>query len=114
MVVSSVRCSALRRRSATPVGLAVACALAAQGAYAQTAGQSSSDDKDQVRETVVITANGSQVDLPPDYAGGQVARGGRLGLFGNIDMMNIPFDSTNYTAQYIRDQQANRDRKSVV
>jgi len=60
-----------------------------------------------VHETVVITANGSQVDLPADYAGGQVARGGRLGLFGNIDMMNIPFGSTNYTAQYIRDQQAN-------
>ena len=60
-----------------------------------------------MHETVVITANGSQVDLPADYAGGQVARGGRLGLFGNMDMMNIPFDSTNYTAQYIRDQQAN-------
>ncbi len=107
MVVSSVRRSALRCRPATPVALAVACALAAQGAYAQTAEQPSSDDKDQVRETVVITANGSQgADLPPDYAGGEVY-GGRLGLFGNIDMMNIPFDSTNYTAQYIRDQQAN-------
>jgi iron complex outermembrane recepter protein len=107
MVASSVRGSVLRRWPATPVALAVACALAAQGVRAQTAGQSSSDDKDQVHETVVITANGSQVDLPPDYAGGQIARGGRLGLFGNLDMMNIPFDSTNYTAQYIRDQQAN-------
>jgi iron complex outermembrane recepter protein len=110
MVASSARCSVVRRspRPITLVGLAVACALAAQGARAaESAEQSSSDDKDQVRETVVITANGSQVDLPPDYAGGQIARGGRLGLFGNIDMMNIPFDSTNYTAQYIRDQQAN-------
>ena len=108
MVASSARCSVVRRRPTTLVGLAVACALAAQ--CARAAGpteQSSSDDKDQVRETVVITANGSQVDLPPDYAGGQIARGGRLGLFGNVDMMNIPFDSTNYTAQYIRDQQAN-------
>ena len=107
MVASSVPCCVLRRRPTTLVGLAVACALAAQGAYAQTAEQPSSDDKDQVHETVVITANGSQVELPADYAGGQVARGGRLGLFGNMDMMNIPFDSTNYTAQYIRDQQAN-------
>ena len=107
MVASSVPCCVLRRRPATLVGLAVACALTARGAYAQTAEQPSSDDKDQVRETVVITATGSQVDLPADYAGGQVARGGRLGLFGNVDMMNIPFDSTNYTAQYIRDQQAN-------
>jgi len=62
-------------RASHTSGLAVACALAAQGASAQTAGQSSSDDKDQqVHETVVITANGSQVDLPADYAGGQVAR----------------------------------------
>src|SRR5690242_2994232 len=108
MVVSSGHICVLRRRPATLIGLAVACAIAAQGARAQSAtDQSSSDDKNQVRETVVITANGSQVDLPSDYAGGQIARGGRIGLFGNLDMMDVPFDSTNYTAQYIRDQQAN-------
>jgi iron complex outermembrane recepter protein len=60
-----------------------------------------------VRETIIITANGSQVELPADYAGGQIARGGRIGLFGNLDMMDVPFNSTNYTAELIRDQQAN-------
>jgi iron complex outermembrane receptor protein len=108
MVASSGQFRALRRRPAPLIGLAVACAISAQGVRAQSAADpSSSDDKDDVRETVVITANGSQVDLPSDYAGGQVARGGRIGLFGNLDMMDVPFDSTNYTAQYIRDQQAN-------
>ncbi|HVW70821.1 MAG TPA: TonB-dependent siderophore receptor [Steroidobacteraceae bacterium] len=95
----------LRGKRATLVGMAVACALAVQGAYAQTAEQSSSDDK-TVRDTVVVTANGSQVELPADYAGGQVARGGRIGLFGNLDMMDTPFNATDYTAEFIRDQQA--------
>ena len=55
-------------------------------------------------EEVVIT--GSQVDLRPTYAGGQVATGGRVGLFGNLDVMETPFSITAYTDQLIRDQQA--------
>lgn len=92
-------------RRATLVGMTVACALAAQGVHAQSAEQSSSDDK-AVHDTVVVTANGSQVELPADYAGGQVARGGRIGLFGNLDMMDTPFNATDYTAEFIRDQQS--------
>ena len=55
-------------------------------------------------EEVVIT--GSQVQLRPTYAGGQVATGGRVGLFGNLDVMDTPFSITAYTDQLIRDQQA--------
>lgn len=44
--------------------------------------------------------------LPQPYAGGQVARGGRLGLLGNTDVMDVPFSITSYTEQTIRDQQA--------
>lgn len=60
-----------------------------------------------MRETIVIRATGSQVELRADYAGGQISRGGRIGLFGNLDMMDTPFNATNYTAQFIQDQQAN-------
>lgn len=45
-------------------------------------------------------------ELPPPYAGGQVATGGKLGLLGNTDVMNAPFNITSYTAQTIEDQQA--------
>lgn len=45
-------------------------------------------------------------DLPDEYAGGQVARGGRLGVLGNTDLMDAPFSITSYTAQTIRNQQA--------
>jgi iron complex outermembrane recepter protein len=59
-----------------------------------------------IDEITVLGRKGSQVALPDPYAGGQVARGGRAGLFGNLDMMDSPFSSTNFTAELIRDQQA--------
>jgi iron complex outermembrane receptor protein len=42
----------------------------------------------------------------PEYAGGQVATGGQLGLLGNKDVMDTPFSQTNYTNKTIKDQQA--------
>lgn len=44
--------------------------------------------------------------LPPAFAGGQVARGGQLGLLGNRDVMDTPFNLTSYTAKLLQDQQA--------
>jgi len=55
---------------------------------------------------VTVTASGAAEPLPEAYAGGQVARGGRLGILGNQDMMDVPFSMTSYTAQLIQDQQA--------
>ncbi|MGC7402829.1 TonB-dependent siderophore receptor [Pandoraea pneumonica] len=46
------------------------------------------------------------VGLPEAYDGGQVARGGRLGLLGNKDYMDVPFSITSYTAKTIQDQQS--------
>lgn len=48
----------------------------------------------------------STMTLMPAYAGGQVARGGQLGMLGNRDVMNTPFSTTNYTNKTIQDQQA--------
>lgn len=44
--------------------------------------------------------------LPEPYAGGQAARGGRLGLLGNRDFMDTPLSISSFTAQYMEDQQA--------
>src|SRR5690606_6762898 len=54
---------------------------------------------------VMVTAE-RPGDLPAAYAGGQVARGGRLGMLGNKNVMDTPFNITNYTSQLIEDQQA--------
>jgi iron complex outermembrane receptor protein len=45
-------------------------------------------------------------NLPSAYAGGKVARGGRLGMLGNVDVMDAPFNITSFTSQTIEDQQA--------
>lgn len=56
---------------------------------------------------VTVTASSERAgELPRPYAGGQVARGGRLGMLGNQDVMDTPFNITSYTAQTIKDQQA--------
>ncbi|EIW19057.1 MULTISPECIES: TonB-dependent receptor [Pelosinus] len=56
-------------------------------------------------EGVEVTADRSQA-LPPAYAGGQVARGANLGILGNKDFMDTPFNVTSYTAQTMEDKQA--------
>lgn len=53
-----------------------------------------------------VTVTAANSELPPVYAGGQVARGGRLGMLGNRDVLDTPFNITSYTAQVIEDQQA--------
>lgn len=77
--------------------LSTAAALTAAPAVAQ-----------EVRTTdlgeVIVT--GSQVHQSPAYAGGQVATGGRVGLFGSQDVMDTPFTVTSYTEELARNQQA--------
>ena len=48
----------------------------------------------------------SSTAQPAPYAGGQVAKGGRVGLLGNTSFMDTPFNQTSYTSQAIEDQQA--------
>ncbi len=58
-------------------------------------------------EVRVTAAAPVQPDLLPGaYAGGQIARGGRLGMLGDTDAMDAPFHITSYTAQAIEDRQA--------
>lgn len=62
----------------------------------------------------LIDAQASAADpLPPVYAGGQVATGGRVGLLGNKDFMETPFSTVSYTDTYIQDLQA-RDITDVI
>jgi iron complex outermembrane receptor protein len=44
--------------------------------------------------------------LPPTYAGGQVAKGARLGVLGEMDAADVPFSVTSFTSQMVEDQQA--------
>ena len=82
--------------------LAMACALAlAPGLLA--AQQTPATGAGELEEIVVT---GSQIRLPDPYAGGQVAKGGRVGILGNLELLDTPFSGTNYTADLMLNQQA--------
>lgn len=79
-------------------------ASAALGLVLSAGAAAAQDTPETDVEEVVIT--GSQVTLPNAYEGGQVARGGRVGMFGALDNMDIPFSVTAYTEKLARDQLA--------
>jgi iron complex outermembrane receptor protein len=92
----------------SPFALAAMLMAGAAGAQDQTAAGAAADVAEGKIQTVVISASAdaSADGLTKDYAGGQVARGGRLGLLGNVDMMDTPFNTLNFTQAVIQDQQA--------
>ncbi len=53
-------------------------------------------------------------NIPAPYAGGQVATGSQLGLLGNRDVMDTPFNQTSYTAKKAQDQQAKTIRDVLI
>lgn len=64
-------------------------------------------DGTTVLDRITIVGNGTNNwDTPPEYAGGQVATGGALGVLGNRDVMSTPFTVTNYTSKLIEHQNA--------
>ena len=60
-----------------------------------------------VLPTITVAAAGMTPSaLPPEFAGGQVARGARMGLLGNRDVMDTPFNVTSYTSQWLDNRQS--------
>jgi iron complex outermembrane receptor protein len=53
-------------------------------------------------------------NIPPPYAGGQVATGGQLGILGNRDIMDTPFNQTSFTSKKAQDQQARSVREVLI
>ncbi len=93
------------RRSALSAAIAL---LAATQAHAQaTAAPAAAASAVDTQEVVIrASADASAGGLKAPYAGGQVARGGRVGILGSQDVMDTPFTVTNYTSKLIQDQQA--------
>ena len=94
-----------------PLVLMMACASGYIITHAddQVSQQSESDGQPATAlETirVVASADASATGLMEAYAGGQVASGGRVGIFGNQKNLDTPFNLTSYTNQYIQERQA--------
>lgn len=70
-----------------------------------------------------ISIEGTHRSVPPTatlhnlseaHPGGQVARGGSLGLLGGRDVMDTPFSTVNYTSEVIEDQQARTAADTLI
>ena len=88
---------------------AVFAAMAAAGsARAQVQAPDAAASAAAQLPTVVVkaSADASAGGLKAPYAGGQVARGGRVGILGSQDIMDTPFSITSYTNELIQDRQA--------
>lgn len=79
--------------------LGTGLAMVSMGAAAQTADKS-------LQEVVVSDQAAAIGGLQKTYSGGQLARGGDLGILGRTDLMDVPFSTTNYTSALIENQQA--------
>lgn len=55
---------------------------------------------------VNATPRSATANRQPAFAGGQVARGGRLGMLGNTDTFRSPFATASYTNETVRNLQA--------
>ena len=92
-----------RNLAIKPLVIFLAYALSAMSAQGE---DKSASEADSLPEVSVKAKAANPDALPEAYAGGQVARGGRLGVLGNQDIMDVPFNMTSYTSKTIEDQQA--------
>jgi iron complex outermembrane recepter protein len=81
--------------------LAVISAMVFMDASAE---ESEVDTLEEVKVKASADANAKGLMKP--YAGGQVAKGGRVGVMGNQDAMDTPFSINAYTNELIQNQQA--------
>ena len=96
--------------AASRLTLAVRSALilvaASTPAWAATVDASDDSAQSLTLDATNVNARYSgPTDLPGVLAGGQVARGARLGMMGNKDVMDTPFSVTSYTAKTLADLQ---------
>lgn len=99
-------------RKIKPLVMLMACVSGTQIIHAEV--QASLDESQQESTTVtaletirvVASADASADGLMEAYAGGQVASGGRIGIFGNQKNLDTPFSLSAYTNQYIQERQA--------
>ncbi|WP_024930613.1 TonB-dependent siderophore receptor [Methylophilus sp. OH31] len=86
--------------------VAVMLAFAAIPVFAQDAAAEKDDTVTLEEVKVKASADANAKGLMKPYAGGQVAKGGRVGVMGNQDAMDTPFSINAYTNELIQNQQA--------
>lgn len=88
------------------LSLAVLCAFSLNEVFAEELQKADSqiETLDEIKVNASADANAKGLMKP--FAGGQVAKGGRVGVLGNKDAMDTPFSINAYTNELIQNQQA--------
>ncbi len=79
--------------------------IAAGGVAAQSANPATTSTSNPNLSEVTVNEKAIESLFKP-YAGGQVSKGGTLGLLGTQDIMDTPFSTTNYTSELLKNQHA--------
>lgn len=93
-------------------GGVLAGSLVASGAMAQQAPARAGGETIELQTIEVVGER--RGELPPAYAGGQVATGGSLGVLGTQKVLNTPFSTVNFTEKLIEDQQARTAADTLI
>ncbi|MES2412799.1 MAG: TonB-dependent siderophore receptor [Pseudomonadota bacterium] len=81
--------------------------LVAGGAVAQTTTTTTANTAATGPALSEVTVNEKAIEsLFKPYAGGQVSKGGTLGILGTQDIMDTPFSTVNYTSELLQNQHA--------
>jgi iron complex outermembrane recepter protein len=106
MILTSTFGSATIKLLPKKTAIAVMLAFTAGTVFAQDA-QPEKDGTVELEEVKVnASADATAKGLMKPYAGGQVAKGGRVGVLGNKDAMDTPLSINAYTSALIQNQQA--------
>lgn len=93
-----------RRAIAAACASLLACPVLAQ-TDAATAAPATAEQATTLPK-VVVKASAERDKLPAAAPGGKVAKGARLGMLGNTDVMDAAFNITAFTSELIKDQSA--------
>jgi len=96
-------------------GTGLQAVVDAQGRYVLRPAPVVSRSGEALLATVTVRAG---ADLPGSlskpYAGGQVARGGRVGFLGDLDVFETPFSVTHFTNETLQNQQVHNIGDALI
>ena len=102
----SISQDAFAAQSFTMRQVAQACVLALLAGAGGAAMAQQAAPAPSLQEVTVSAEAAGPEQLPPAAPGGQVATGARLGVLGNVEVKDAPFNITSFTAEGIANQQA--------
>lgn len=88
-----------------PVLIGVSASFAVSAAYAQPETENGVMSLGTIDVSDTSLASGDSLPAA-EYAGGQVAAGGRLGILGEKQAIDVPFSVVSFTSELVEDQQA--------